>query len=66
MNIFVFIIYSAIGISIWNFILIYLGYILGDNIHTVFYIMETYSIIVVATFVILLGLYYFKRKSYRI
>jgi membrane protein DedA with SNARE-associated domain len=66
MNIFVFIIYSTIGISIWNFILIYLGYILGDNIHTVFYIMETYSIIVVATFVILLGLYYFKRKSYRI
>jgi membrane protein DedA with SNARE-associated domain len=66
MNIFVFTIYSTIGISVWNFILIYLGYILGDNIHQIIYIMETYSIIVVATFIMCLGIYYIKNKKVKL
>lgn len=65
MNIFVFTLYSAIGISIWNCILIYLGYILGDNMHKIIYIMETYYIIIVIIGVVGLGLYYIKNKKFK-
>lgn len=35
MNIFSFIIFSSIGIGIWNLTLIYLGYIIGDNLNLI-------------------------------
>ncbi|MFR4764954.1 MAG: DedA family protein [Paraclostridium sordellii] len=38
MNLIAFIVYSTIGIGIWNTILIYAGYLLGDKLHLITYI----------------------------
>lgn len=46
MNLFKFIIFSGIGISIWNTILIILGYVFYDNIVTAISIVAKYSLIV--------------------
>lgn len=62
MNITYFILYSSIGITFWNFILIYLGYILGDNIERVMLIMKNYSLLVFAILTLSIIIYYVKRK----
>lgn len=62
MNIYVFILYSSIGISLWNIVLISLGYMLGDNLGSIAYIMKNYSIIVISLTILGLGVYYRKRK----
>ncbi|CEN21366.1 DedA family protein [Paraclostridium sordellii] len=47
MNLVAFIVYSTIGIGIWNTILIYAGYLLGDKLHLITYILKQYSLIVI-------------------
>lgn len=65
MNIFIFILYSSIGIGVWNFILINLGYILGDNLEKITYIMKNYSIIVAILLVVMGVIYYIIKKTRR-
>lgn len=65
MNIFIFILYSSIGIGVWNFVLINLGYILGDNLEKIAYIMKNYSIIVAILLVIICVIYYITKKTKR-
>ncbi|MCR8743861.1 DedA family protein [Romboutsia lituseburensis] len=62
MNITWFTFYSFIGIAIWNSILIYLGYILGDNLSHITLIMKNYSIAIVSIIFIFIGIYYIKKK----
>lgn len=54
MNVFVFILYSSVGIVVWNILLISLGYYLGSNWTLVEYFMKEYTI--AAGIIILLGL----------
>lgn len=63
MNISVFTVYSCIGIGIWNAVLIYLGYILGDNLSQIAYVMKHYSLIIILITAILLIGYYINRKK---
>lgn len=46
MNVYSFIIYSTIGISIWNTALLLMGYILGENINYINTLLKEYSIII--------------------
>lgn len=62
MNILTFILYSSIGIGVWNFILIYLGYILGDNLQKIAYIVKNYSIIVAILSIVIGYIYYIKKR----
>lgn len=66
MNVITFTIYSTIGISIWNIILITLGYILGENINIVSSILKNYSL-VIATLIVTAFTYIVvkKYKKYR-
>lgn len=43
MNIYQFIGYSTVGITIWNIFLITIGYIVGDNMDTIGNILSTYT-----------------------
>lgn len=63
MNIGSFLLYSSIGISIWNTVLIYLGYVLGGNLHQITYIMKNYSIIMLILVVIGIVAYYIVKKN---
>lgn len=54
MNIFIFILYSSIGIALWNTILISLGYFLGSNWRVVEDFIGEYKLIVGVIFLILL------------
>lgn len=68
MNIFTFIIYSSIGIIVWNTILISLGFILGSNWNMVEKFISEYKIIVGIVFLILLSYFIYikfikKRRS---
>lgn len=63
MNIVAFIIYSTIGISIWNAILIAAGYLLGDNLKMITSMLKQYSLLVVVLGIILLAVYLFKNKA---
>ena len=62
MNMSIFIVYSSIGISLWNSTLIYLGYVLGNNLDKIICIMKNYSIIIVLILVLFTGIYYIIRK----
>lgn len=62
MNITWFTFYSFIGIAIWNSVLIYLGYILGDNLNHIAVIMKNYSIVMISTIFVFVGIYYIKNK----
>ncbi len=62
MNVIAFIIYSTIGISLWNLILISAGYILGDKLHIIITILKKYSLFVVILIIIILGFYILKNK----
>lgn len=64
MNIAVFILYSAIGIVVWNSVLISLGYFLGSNWTVVKEIMSDYSLLVGTIFALLLvGYIIYRRRS---
>lgn len=60
MNCFKFIIFSAIGISVWNSALILGGYIFFDNMEAITSILTTYSNIIKTILLIVLFLYSFK------
>lgn len=63
MNIFVFILYSTIGIVVWNTILISLGYYLGSNWPKVQRIMSDYSLVVgIILALLLIGYIIYKRR----
>lgn len=63
MNILVFILYSAVGIVVWNTILISLGYYLGSNWTKVQKIMSDYSLLVGIIFALfLIGYIFYRRK----
>lgn len=63
MNIVAFIIYSTIGISIWNAILIASGYLLSGNLNIIASMLKQYSLLVVILGIIVLAIYLFKNKS---
>lgn len=63
MNINIFILYSTIGISLWNALLIFLGYILGDNLSQIAYILKNYSVIVAIILAIVVIFYIIKIKK---
>ncbi|MGX4599716.1 DedA family protein [Faecalimicrobium sp. JNUCC 81] len=63
MNIGSFLLYSSIGISIWNIVLIYLGYVLGGNLHQITHIMKNYSIIMIILMAIGIATYYMVKKN---
>lgn len=63
MNLPIFILYSAIGIGIWNFFLISLGYLVGDNLSLIIKILNQYSISVAIIGTILIGFYLYKMKK---
>ncbi|MEW9079273.1 DedA family protein [Terrisporobacter glycolicus] len=65
MNISIFILYSTIGISVWNTILIYLGYVFGDNLSLIAYMVKNYSLIVGILLVIVVVIFYRKKKEKR-
>ena len=58
MGVWNFILYSSVGISLWNIILILIGFIIGDNMEQISYILGTYSkiiaILLVMSFIIYL------------
>ncbi|MGL4911241.1 MAG: DedA family protein [Romboutsia sp.] len=51
MNIVVFTLYSTIGISIWNTILIGMGYVVGNNMELITKALKNYSFILVLIFI---------------
>lgn len=53
MDVVEFALYSGIGIAVWNTILIFIGYVLGDNMSLIYMILEKYSSIVVCILVII-------------
>ena len=63
MNIGMFILYSTIGISVWNTILIFLGYIFGDNLSLIAYMVKNYSLIVGTLLAIVIVIFYRKKKK---
>lgn len=63
MNISIFILYSTIGISVWNIILISLGYIFGDNLSLIAYMVKNYSLIVGTLLVIVVLIFYRKKRK---
>lgn len=65
MNVFYFIFYSTIGISIWNIFLIFIGYIIGNNMEKITIILSNYTRLVFITLIILLligFIIYYKNK----
>ena len=64
MNIFIFILYSTIGIVVWNTILISLGYYLGSNWIKVQKIMSDYSLAIGIIFTLLIiGFIIYKKRG---
>ena len=62
MRVWEFVLYSSIGISVWNTILIFIGFIIGDNMEQISYILGTYSK-VIAIFVVISSIIYLMRKK---
>ena len=63
MSILDFTLYSTIGISLWNIILILIGYIIGDNMDKITYILGTYSKVVGVLLVAVAIIYLIIRKK---
>lgn len=56
-----FVLYSSLGISIWNIFLVCLGYFIGDNLPLINSIMEKYTFITLAILAIgIIAVIYFK------
>lgn len=63
MNINIFVLYSTIGISLWNTVLIFLGYILGDNLPNIAYLIKNYSLIVGIVLASVIVIIYSKKRK---
>ncbi|SCH93664.1 MULTISPECIES: DedA family protein [unclassified Romboutsia] len=64
MNMYSFICYSSIGIGVWNSGLIGLGYILGDNLSEIGYIMKNYSILIFILILIIIVTLFLRKDRY--
>lgn len=62
MNMYSFIVYSAVGITLWNLFLITLGYLVGNNIHLVSQLLTQYSIVIFLLIIVFI-VYLYIRKS---
>lgn len=62
MNVFKFILFSSIGIIVWNTVLISLGYYLGSNWMMVEQLMERYTIFIAGILVILAAVYFLRKR----
>ena len=59
-----FILYSTIGISVWNIVLILIGYIVGDNMNLIVGIVKGYSnILAVGLVIIIIGYFIIKKRK---
>ena len=63
MNVWQFILYSAIGISVWNIVLILVGYFIGDNMDLIVNIMNKYSLVVGIIGILVIGFYWITLKN---
>lgn len=63
MNVIEFTLYSAVGISVWNVILILVGYFIGDNMDLIGSIMTKYSLLVGAICVIVVVFLFFRNHK---
>ena len=63
MGVWEFILYSSVGISLWNTILILIGFVIGDNMNKISYILGTYSKVVAILLVISFILYLVVKKK---
>lgn len=63
MNVWQFTLYSAMGISVWNIVLILVGYFIGDNMDLIANIMNKYSIVVGIIGILIIGFYWIILKS---
>ncbi len=67
MNVVEFAIYSGIGIAVWNTILIFIGYILGNNMSLISTILKNYSnVLIVILGVVFVGYLIFRHKKHRV
>ncbi|MDK2586335.1 DedA family protein [Romboutsia sedimentorum] len=67
MNVVEFSIYSGIGIAIWNTILIFIGYILGNNMRLISTILKNYSnVLIVILGVVFVGYLIFRHKNHKV
>jgi membrane protein DedA with SNARE-associated domain len=67
MNVFEFALYSSIGIAIWNTILIFIGYILGNNMSLISTILKNYSnVLIVILGVVFVGYLIFRHKNHKV
>lgn len=57
MNLFLFTIYSAIGITLWNTVLIFVGYIVEDNLTIIIGLVKKYSLGISFLILIILAIY---------
>lgn len=63
MNVWQFTLYSAIGISVWNIVLILVGYFIGDNMDLIVNIMNKYSLVVGIIGILMIGFYWIRLKN---
>ncbi|MDB8789345.1 DedA family protein [Romboutsia sp. 1001216sp1] len=63
MNVLQFTLYSAIGISVWNIVLILVGYFIGDNMDLIVNIMNKYSLVVGIIGILVIGFYWITLKN---
>ncbi|MCH1961151.1 DedA family protein [Romboutsia hominis] len=63
MNVWQFTLYSAIGISVWNIVLILVGYFIGDNMDLIVNIMNKYSLVVGIIGILVIGFYWITLKN---
>ena len=56
-----FVVYSTIGIFLWNILLIFLGYFIGDNLNLINEILGRYTKATIVIIVIVIGIYLFKK-----
>lgn len=59
----VFVKYSILGISIWNGILIYLGYLFNDNLNIATSILSKYSKVSLMIVILIFVLFFIKKKK---
>ncbi|WP_092923918.1 DedA family protein [Romboutsia hominis] len=63
MNVLQFTLYSAIGISVWNIVVILVGYFIGDNMDLIVNIMNKYSLVVGIIGILVIGFYWITLKN---
>jgi membrane protein DedA with SNARE-associated domain len=67
MNVVEFALYSGVGIAVWNTILIFIGYILGNNMDLISTILKNYSnVLIVILGVGFIGYLIFRYKKHKV